>query len=141
MYINNTSYNVDLHLVQSIRYCLLSKYDLNHISILEEYIKKYIPNTEIVYNSLTKSFTIKIRKTSIKKIKGYKNNVQFYYYLIGEAFNDFFKEQKEEIIKLLYDSFGDSAFYALNTCINNPKFMYNLFNAYCLADNILEIKL
>lgn len=147
MFINNTSYTVDLRFVQTLRYRVLSCLTPNHMSIIESYIRRYIPCTDITYTlkgcfGFYHSFIIRIRKTDIKKIKGYKkNDVQFYYGLISKALVDLFTEQRDEIFKLLYDSYGKDATTIINICINNPEIFYGLFNAYCLADNILEIRM
>lgn len=138
MFIHGTSYPTDLHLVQSIRSCLLRHYTLDVIVLMESYINRTIECIDITYNSFNYSFTIKIRKSAMKK-KSFKHTVTFYYDLMMKAMYSFYSENRELIVHMLRDEFGLDADAIYDSIIENPIQLYNLFHIYCLSNYTMQI--
>ncbi len=142
MFIDNANYETNLTDIQNIRYLLFLNLYGNeaYINLLSEIIAKHIDCLSIDYNSNNYTFTIKIKKTAMRKYHGFNHNPNYYYQIIHNIFKEFISNNLDIIS------------YILKSKYSNPQEIINKFNAgvycienlcyvSCIADNILIIKL
>lgn len=151
MFVFNTYYNVvnDLSIIQSVRNCLFNFIynDINNINYLQNCIGRYIDCIDIRYDPQRFSFILKIKKTSMKKHNKFKQNSEFYYTLVQNAYLDFFREKKNDIVRAFFLGLSNSNQIISGEGVYNdlllirPNILWNLFHVSCIADNIVEIKL
>lgn len=142
MFIHNTPYYTNLQNVQFIRGCLLRHYTLDIINLIEQYIRRYIDTFDIIYNSFTCSFSIRVKKSTMrKKYNSFKHETIFYYNILKDIFYSFFNENRDLIVRMLRNDFGFAADEVYDNFILNPNKLLNLFQIYCIGNNIIEIRL
>lgn len=142
MFIHNNPYHTNLYNVQCIRGCLLRHYTIDIINLMDQYIRKYIDSFDITYNSLTYSFTIRIKKSGMRKrYNNFKHEVMFYYNILKNIFYDFFNENRSLVVGMLRSNYGFEADKIYDDFILNPDKFLNLFQVYCIESNIIEVRL
>ena len=94
MYVQDVHYGVceDVIDIYNIK-LLFHKYiysDRKYVDILMNIISRYIDLLVIDYNESTKTVSIKIKKTSMKKLPSFRHCIDFYYNSFSHIFSSFF---------------------------------------------------
>lgn len=119
---NNDSMN------HNLRYILIKYiYNKESISELGEIIKKYIPCLNLEFDENRYTFTLKIKKTEIRKIPGFTHDPIFYYKLLSTVFMEFVNLKIKEIASILQ-----------NIPYNEVSTLYTVT---CIGENLITIKL
>lgn len=142
MIIDNRSYPTDLVDVNNVRYLLFTNLynDTNALSRLTEIIAKHIECLSIDYNSSTYTFTVKIKKTAMRRLHGFRHDPNFYYQVIPDIFSEFIAGNKDRILAALSSTYQNPS-EVLNSIYMNKYIMANLCHMSCISDNIIVIKL
>lgn len=142
MFINNQLFETDLANMNNIRYLFFIHLYCNSkcIKSLTDIITKHIECLSIDYSQTTYTFTIKIKKTVMRKIHGFKQDPNFYYLSIPNIFMDFIKANEQDVLSALSERY-DNPYTVLDNLYSNPRLMANLCHVSCIADNIVYIKL
>lgn len=143
MYINNYPYNTsNISLLAEMRYLLFNTVysNMDYIEDLKRIIGKYISVLNIDYSPETFSFTIKVKKTGMRRICRFRHTPEFYYAFIPSIFREFITLHKNDIIspKMLF-KYNPSEL--LDYVLADNNVMVNLCNISCMFDNIVIIKL
>lgn len=125
----------------------------------EEFIRLIEANIDILkyeYDSVHWSYTIKIRKTSIKRLPNFKAEGYFYYNIIGKIISQMICNHRTELVDTLMamddrvfsstigfrypaDVSKYSAAYDLvHRLVQNPNNI-SLISLQCIGDNIIQI--
>ena len=119
------------------------RHDLNHhlygnqliILDLMDIIRTTIDPVSIEFDVATYSFFIKIKKTNMKKNKGFTNIPEFYYgNFIIPVFLEFIQTHYNDIVNLRDPFMTDMV-------ISNPSALINICHVTCLSDNMVVVKL
>lgn len=142
MIIDKHSYETDLTLVNEIRYILFTKVynDITSIKSLTDVISHSIDCLSIEYDHMSYTFTIKIKKTSMRKIHGFNHNPNFYYAVVSDIFKLFLDMNENTIVDALSVKFTDPIAIFVNL-LHSPSKLSNLCHVSCISDNIIVIKL
>lgn len=142
MFINNHSFETNLGCVNNIRYLFFTNLycDNSIIKKLTDVISKHIECLSIEYSYTRYTFTIKIKKTAMRRIYGFKQDPNFYYKKIPDIFTEFIKTNEDSVLSALSKSY-ENPHEILSYLYNNPNIMSNLCIVSCIADNIVCIKL
>ena len=84
MFIDSKQYKTDLVDVNNLRYLLFTNFynNPNYIDMLKEIINKNIECLGIDYSFVDFAFTIKIKKTTMRKMYRFRHNPIFYHQFI-----------------------------------------------------------
>lgn len=142
MFIENKQYKTDLVDIHNLRYLLFSHLYSNpaFIQNLTDIISRNIECLSVEYSPSKYMFTIKIKKTSMRKFHGFDHNPNFYYQLIPNIFLEFIKTNEQIILECLRERY-DNPIDIINQLYANPYILSNICQVSCIADNILVIKL
>lgn len=145
MFIENDFYKTDLTSTNSIRYALFTNLysDPSCIQNLCDIISKYIDNLGIDFDPSNYMITVKIKKTSIRKMYGTKfiHRPEFYYQFIPMIFGEFFNNHKDKIIAILSANYPNP-YDIFNKFISDSNVsMPTMCHITCLFDNVITIKL
>jgi len=136
----------NMNIVHHIRYILFKYFYSNPVYIeqLNQIINRNIDCLSVEYDNLAYTFTIKIKKTSMRKIRGFNHDSMFYYHLIPGIFKEFVDANIVPIRQYLKERVGNDE-VAISQYINNLYSdiycLNNICGISCLGDNILLIKL
>lgn len=116
------------------------------INTLTELIKSHIDTLDISFDQNDYTFTVNVKKTSMKKMYGSKfsHDAIFYYEFIDKIFRDFLNIYKNDVINAFKDcDFPEVPEYAFDHITLGPPYptLANLCHVTCLSDKILVIKL
>ena len=123
--------------VLNLRYLMCAHIYGNHNNIIElmESIRKSIDPVSIEFDSGTYAFYIKIKKTNMKRYKGFSNIPEFYYsHFIIPVFFEFISNHYNELLALSDKALLD------NTLINQTP-LINICHVTCISDNMVIVKL
>lgn len=147
MIINDTNYRVDLTYIDNIKYLIFTNlffsnlYENNtYIQDLTEIISKHIDCLSIDFSKTNYMFIIKIKKTSMKKIRGFSHEPNFYYQIISEIFDEFIHKNENVILSILSQNYSDPE-RALQYLYSNTYILANFCHVSSITDNMLTIKL
>ena len=142
MFIEDKQYKIDLVDINNVRYLLFSNLYSNPVFIqnLSDIIARHIDCLSIEYSPTTYTFTVKIKKTSMRKLHRFYHDPSFYYQMIPGIFMEFIKGNEQIITKCLRERY-DNPEYVIAQLYTNPYNLANLCQVSCIADNILVIKL
>lgn len=142
MIIDNVKYPTDMVDIHNIRYLLFKNLYGNgaFIMSLTDIIARNIECLGIDYSASTYTFTIKIKKTAMRKIYGFEHNPNFYYQIISNIFKEFIQQNELAVRMALAEKYYNPKEILDNLYVNYLN-MANLCHVSCIADNILVIKL
>lgn len=142
MYIADQNYQTDLTMINKFRYSLFIHFYNNptYIDALTKIIARHIDALYVDYDSIRYVFTIKIKKTSMRRIHGFTHNPNFYYPIIIAIFTDFIKEYISDAYRSIGHQEGEDV-SILEKLFENPSLMANLCHISCISDNIIRIQL
>ena len=142
MFIDDKKYQTNLADINSLRYLLFTNFynNMSYIQNLTEIISKNIECLGIDYSAFEYSFTIKIKKTAMRRMHLFKHKPDFYYQIIPAIFNEFIKNNEQEVLKALSTRY-DNPYRVLQYLYETPGFLANLCHLTCIDDNIIIIKL
>lgn len=134
MYVNNSNYSVNLKMYHSLR-----DYMIFNIYPREEMIKEIISLIEskidclgISFDTMRYEINISIKKTTMRRAKGYKASSMYYYGVMNSVFKDFFTNHPEIINKVnMY----------VQDNINNFNAFNNICQIVCIGDRSVTVKL
>lgn len=144
MFIDNTQYQTDLGTVNHIR-CILFTIFYNDSTIIEslkEFISRNIECLGIDFSPTDFAFTIKIKKTAMRKLNGFEHCPRYYYQTVSKIFSEFISAHEHKLMLGLKITHPDvDPYQMLQYIYNNQAIMANLCYVTCISDNILVIKL
>lgn len=142
MFIENKQYRTDLIDINRLRYLLFTNFygKMEYIQKLTEIINKNIDCLGIDYCSRNYTFTVKIKKTAMRKQHKFRHNPGFYYQIIPNIFSEFIKMNEQDVISVLGTVYDDP-YTVVQYLYNNPMMLCNLCYVSCISDNIIFIKL
>lgn len=142
MFIQDQNFHTeDLVTVADIRYLLFTNFYSNplYIESLRNIICRHIECLNIEYDPIRYTFTIKIKKTSMRKLNGFNHESNFYHTIIGQIFYEFINTHQTDVIRVLGQKY-ENPIKVLERIVNTP-IMANLCLVSCFADNIICLKL
>ena len=97
MYVNGISYPTNLVMYQSLRdYMILNVYCRQDcVQDIMNLIANKIDCLDINFDSMRYEININIKKTTMRRAKGYKASSMYYYGIINSVFRDFFEIHPE----------------------------------------------
>lgn len=136
MYIYGIPYRTDLKLYHSLRdYMLYNVYPReNCIEDIMKLISSKIDCLDIWFDTMRYEININIKKTTMRRAKGYKASSMYYYGIMNSVFKDFF-ELHPEFINPINTYVGIDL-----TTFDESKFD-NLCQINCIGDKNVNIKL
>lgn len=142
MIIDNVKYPTNMVDIHNIRYLLFKNLygDNAFIQSLTDAIARNIECLSIDYSASTYTFTIKIKKTAMRKVYGFDHDPNFYYQIVSNIFKEFIQYNEPAVCTVLGEIYPNPK-EVLNYLYINYLNMANLCHASCIADNILVIKL
>lgn len=142
MFIHGQSYQTELSNINNIRYILFTNFYSNpmYIESLKSIITKHIDCLSIDYDPVRYTFTIKIKKTSMRKVNGFSHESIFYHNIISSIFEEFLKTHERDVLNILSCRYPEPG-SALQYIYSMPGFLANLCLVSCMQDNIVCIKL
>ncbi len=143
MYIENKNYETNLLDAHTIRHILFTEYYSNRsfIDELSDLIKSNIQVINIDYDELRYSFTIRIKKTTMRKMQGFKQDSTFYYRIIPNIFYEFIKNHESDFINSLRNRGYEDPVKTINNLYENKNIMNTLCFITCISDNVIMIDL
>mgnify|MGYP003299239855 CR=1 FL=1 len=142
MRIEKTNYETSLVDINNIRYLLFRNLYGNtaFIQSLTEIITRNIDCLGIDYSASEYTFTIRIKKTTMRKMYGFYHDPNFYYSIIPNIFKEFIETHEPIIISILREKYADP-FNIIQKLYMDHYTLSNLCHVSCISDNILVIKL
>ena len=139
---NNTQYQNDLIDINKIRYILFDAFYKNfaYMQNLTDIISKHIDCLSIDYSGSSYTYTIKIKKTAMRRYHGFKHDPIFYYSRIADIFKEFIISNEYEVALNMMKHY-EKPYEVLHYLYDNPALLANLCHISCIADNILVVKL
>lgn len=123
--------------VSVLRHTLNSHFYNNQSILVDliETIRNTIDPVSVEFDILSYSLFIKIKKTAMKKNKGFANTPEFYYNnFIIPVFSEFIKSHYTDIAMKTDPDM-------LTMVLSNPSVLLNICHITCISDNMLIIKL
>ena len=133
MYIHETQYNTPLNKYHKLREFMLTQVysNIGNVQYIMNLILSKIDCLDIEYDSTRFTICINIKKTTMRRAKGYKASSMYYYGIMNSVFTDFFNNNP-------YIAAG--AMNWVGSPINDMEYS-NLINVYCIGDKAVEIRL
>lgn len=128
--------------ISSLRQLFFSKFynDSNYILELLEIIRNIFDPISIEFDGTKYAYYIKIKKTSMRKLKGFAHVPEFYYTnFINKIISAFICNHMSDITRSL-TNISDPNYFMVRL-LNDAYAMASLCNVTCISDNILIIKL
>lgn len=145
MFINNKDYRTDMVDIQSLRYLLFLNLYGSEVIIesLSNIISKHIDCLNIEYCPSSYTFTIKIKKTAMRKYHGFDHDPKYYYTIIPSIFKEFIQTNANYVSKALEAKYPIREIpLIMDKLINSDYYcLANMCHISCIADNILIMKL
>lgn len=130
-------FDVLYRFVSQLRCTLNHHFYVNQTILLDlmEVMRSTIDPVSIEFDSMSFSFIVKIKKTNMKKNKGFNNTPEYYYNnFIIPVFQKFIYSHYADIIRHTDPNM-------LNNVFANPSVLLNICHVTCLSDNVFVIKL
>lgn len=145
MFIGSTQYQTNLVDVNTVRYLLCTNFYCNHsmIDSLKEIIYRNIDCLGIEFSVLDYSYTVKIKKTAMRKLNGFDHTPSYYYQtIIPRIFKEYLSTHEQAVIQAIRHAHPDKDPHrVLQYIYTNEAIMANLCHVTCISDNTLVIKL
>lgn len=149
MYIDDRDYQTnDMNNVMRIRCALFNAFYSNEVMIntLQDTITQYIECLSIDYDNTKYAFTLKIKKTAMRRMHNrFIHQPSFYYPIISNIFLNFISNYRLLLANTIKND-GKSkdpaeAYDIVNELIANPSSLSLLAHVSCISDNIVIINL
>lgn len=133
MYIEGMPYETPLSKYHKLREFLLTRVysNIGNVQYIMDLIGSKIDCLDISYDATRFTICINIKKTTMRRAKGYKASSIYYYGVMNSVFNDFFTNNPY---------ITAAANNWIGTSITDMKYE-NLINVYCIGDKAVEIRL
>lgn len=145
MFIGGNQYQTNLVDVNSVRYLLCTNFysNPNMIASLEEIIRRNIECLGIEFSAADFSYIVKIKKTAMRKFRGFDHNPSYYYQaIIPKIFKEYISTHEQFVLQALRHAHPDkNPYQVLQYIYSNEVIMANLCHVTCISDNTLVIKL
>lgn len=145
MFIGSNQYQTNLVDVNSVRYLLCTNFYCKHnmIDSLKEIICRNIECLGVEFSVVDYSFIIKIKKTAMRRLRGFDHNPSYYYQtIIPKIFKEYISTYEQVVLQALRHAHPDKDPYqVLQYIYSNEAIMANLCHVTCISDNTLVIKL
>lgn len=136
MYIYGIPYPTDLKIYHSLRdYMVFNVYNHEeYINAIINLISNKIDCLDIGFDTMRYEININIKKTTMRRAKGYKASSMYYYGIMNSVFKDFFE---------LYPNIAANvrAFAGIDLSNFDASKYDNLCQINCIGDKIVTIKL
>lgn len=144
------AFNEDLHTILTVRN-ILSRTLFRRSDVQNKFMQllyTYIDILKCEYSPEQLTYTIKVKKTSVKRMPNYRPEVSFYYNIIGNIMRDLLTQFKDIVVDLFQiHIFGANknayidAYNLYNMIVSDQsRFnLANLANVQCISDNIIQI--
>lgn len=127
--------------VRCLMHCFIYP-NQEYIDILTERITRHISCLHIEYDPYEKCFTLKIKKTLLKKVNGFEHSTIFYYKTFNLIFAEFLSALNNKILEIMMNVYGSSSAIQLFLfLLRNESLLSNFYNLECYGDNIVKIHL
>ena len=133
MYIQGMPYETQLSKYHKLREFLLTQVysNIDNVNTIMNLIGSKIDCLDIVYDAARFTICINIKKTTMRRAKGYKASSMYYYGIMNSVFTEFFNNN--QYIKAAATNW-------VGTPITDMDYN-NLINVYCIGDKAVEIRL
>lgn len=133
MYIQEKYYATNLSAYHSLRdYMMLNVYSNQFfIDKIVELIRNRIDCISITYDANRYAICINIKKTTMRRAKGYEASSMYYYGIMNSVFKDFFTMHPDIVNNAIKHSGNAVA----------DMHYENLCQVYCIGDKSVEIRL
>ena len=133
MYIHETQYNTPLNKYHKLREFMLTQVysNMDNVQYIMNLIGSKIDCLDITYDAARFTICINIKKTTMRRAKGYKASSMYYYGIMNSVFTDFFNNNPHIAV---------AAKNWISSPINDMEYN-NLINVYCIGDKAVEIRL
>ena len=128
--------------------------DSNFQNQFMELFNKVFQCVKFNYDSLTSTYTFRIKKTSVKKIPNYNSTSNFYYPFVAGILATMIKNYKNSIVEMMITdrniisyipkngiSVYEFCFNTITVLASNQGLLSCLFDIQCISDNIVQIRL
>lgn len=114
-------------------------------------IQQAIDPIKCEYNPEQLTYTIKVKKTSVKRMPNYRPEVSFYYNIVCSIMQQILTIYKDQVIQIFMrfpqilniaqsnDSDYMRAYSIYNKLISNQYQLCNLVNVQCISDGVIQI--
>ena len=140
MYINGLGYTISttLKLYQSIRdYMVYNIYSrMEYVNEIMNIIGSKIDCLDISFDSMRYEINISIKKTTMRRAKGYKASSMYYYGVINSVFKEFLNNHPEIFVQIKECVNGCDNINTADDCNYD-----NICQVYCIGDKAVNIKL
>lgn len=144
---------VDKHAIDKIRFVLAGSL-FRREDFICNFVKKLsqsLPMLKYEYDPAQLTYTIRLKKTAVKKLPNYNASASYYYNIVADVVHGILSEYKSAILESLVvpvvcykDINASTPIIVVNTyyeLINVPAYSYHLFNVQIISDNIIQIVL
>ena len=133
MYIHGTAYETPLNRYHKLREFMLTQIysNMDNIQYIMNLIGSKIDCLDITYDAARFTICINIKKTTMRRAKGYKASSMYYYGIMNSVFTEFFNNNPY---------IAAAAKNWVGAPINDMEYN-NLINVYCIGDKAVEIRL
>ena len=133
MYINQQNYATDFNAYYRLRDFMIKNVysNIDNINTIINMISSKIDCLDISYDTSRFTICINIKKTTMRRAKGYNASSIYYYGIMNSVFTDFFNSNQNITI---------AAINWVGSPINEMKFE-NICQVYCIGDKAVEIRL
>ena len=137
MYINNVNYSTDLNTCQSLRSFMMSNVynNIENINFIMNSIASKIDCLDIIFDPTRFEISINIKKTTMRRAKGYKADSMYYYGIVNSVFKEFFANHPT--IANSVSQIGIELYNGDNASTN----FSSICQVYCIGDKSVVIKL
>lgn len=109
--------------------------DITNIELLKTAISNHVDTISIDYDDLQKVFSIKIKKTTMKKDNKFEHNVFYYYNIFENIFLEFLLHNAHMLNTFL----KDTMYLSVDNILQNIKSLSTMYNIACVSDNIIVL--
>lgn len=136
MYIQNVNYRTQIDALQKARYIMIAiMANPTYRQTILDLIANKVDCLGIYYDEDRHEINITVKKTTMKRAKGYKPNTMYYYGIMSMVFGDFFANNPDIIMQMQMntgiDLYGITSqnFTGLSFC-----------EVYCIGDKSVNIR-
>ena len=133
MYINNQNYPTSFNSYYKLRELMMTNVynSIGNINTIINLIASKIDCLDISYDATRFTICINIKKTTMRRTKGYNASSMYYYGVMNSVFTDFLSSNP--VINTAAECWIGSSIHGMN--------FENICQVYCIGDKAVEIRL
>ena len=126
----------DLKIYQSLRdYMIYNVYrNMDYVNEIMNIIAQKIDCLDISFDSMRYEINVNIKKTTMRRAKGYKASSMYYYGIMNSVFKDFFERHPEIFMQA-------QQYVNADLSIMDESKFDNICQVYCIGDKAVTIRL